>query len=460
MADRSGLGTLGRRLLVAFMLTALVGILVMVVGMLLTEQRVRSWTTADTRLEVAQALAAAAALHHEASGSWAGIELDVEEAGGNPQGLHAALRDADGVMVLGAPVGPNFDNRAVGAPVIVGDAQVGTVLVEQRSEAGPTPVEQLSHWWFLTAALVAGLASLVVAYLLARRMMRPIDGYIATARAFAAGDHSARPKDLGPPEFQDLTHALNAAADEIERSEAARRQLTSEVAHELRTPLAALQAGLEELRDGYVEPDRQTLSALHDQASRLGRIVADLSELSAAESESLQLHVEAMDLGEVMQMATATWQATLESAGLRVERVLPAGVVVLADRDRVHQIVGNLLANAALYCRPGDTVRLSVAAEGSQGVLRVADTGPGFRPDELDRVFERAWRGRAAEGTAGSGLGLPIVRALSQAHGGSVEIESEQGHGATVTLRLPLAPSRHSRHLPSDDPRSPQPTNW
>jgi two-component system sensor histidine kinase BaeS len=388
-------------------------------------------------VDVARTLAASAAVDYERAGGWAGVDLDAEQAGASAESLHLVVRDADGSIVLGGPVGPNFDNRAVGVPVVVGGKAVGTVLVEPRSATGPTPLESLSHWWFLTAALVAGLIALAVAYLLARRMMRPIDGYIATARAFAAGDHSARPTDLGPPEFQDLTRALSAAADEIERSETARRQLTDDIAHELRTPLAALQAGLEELRDGYLEADHQTLSALHDQAARLGRIVEDLSALAAAESMTLELHRRPLDLAEVVGLAVASWARTLQAAGISVEEDLPPGVIVHADADRVHQIIDNLLANAARYCRVGDSVHVSVAPDGKQGLLRVADTGPGFRAEELPVVFQRTWRGTASTGTRGSGLGLPIVRALAQAHAGTVEVTSVEGQGATITVRLP-----------------------
>jgi two-component system sensor histidine kinase BaeS len=306
---------------------------------------------------------------------------------------------------------------------------IGMLLAEDR----------LSHWWFLLSATAAGLAALAVAYALARRMVRPLDGYVATVAAFAAGDHAARPADPGPPEFQELIRALSAAADDIERSEAARRQLTDDIAHELRTPIAALQAGLEELRDGYLQADPQVLSALHDQATRLGRIVADLSALAAAESATLELHLRPLDLAEVVGLAAAAWAGTLQAAGLVVEQDLPEGVVVRGDADRVHQVVGNLLANAARYCRPGDTVRVSVAADREQGLVRVADSGPGFRAEELPLVFQRTWRGTSATGTRGSGLGLPIVRALAQAQGGTVAITSSPGHGATITVRLPMA---------------------
>jgi two-component system sensor histidine kinase BaeS len=248
-----------------------------------------------------------------------------------------------------------------------------------------------------------------------------------------------RPSDLGPPELRDLTEALNAAADEIERSEAARRQLTADITHELRTPLAALQAGLEELRDGFIEPDARTLASLHDQATRLGRIVGDLSALADAESDTIQLHREGLDLGEVAQLAAAAWEGTLLASGLAVEVDLPPGVEVVADRDRVHQMLDNLLANAAAYCHEGDVVRISVRSDGDTGVMCVTDTGPGFRAEDLPVVFERSWRGASSAGTQGSGLGLPIVRALAEAQGGTVQVESEEGKGATITVRLPVA---------------------
>lgn len=439
MGEGTRLGALGRRLFGALMLTAVTAIAVMLLGMVVTEARVQAALAADTRRDLASALAATVAADYDSAGSWDGLALDVEGAGGDPAAVHVILKDASGAIVLGGPVGPNFDRRAVSAPVVVNGKPVGTVLVEVRPESGAEVIERLSKRWFLASTVVALLVGAALAYILAKRMTRPIDGYIATARAFAAGDHSARPSDLGPPELRDLTQALTAAADEIERSEAERRRLTSDITHELRTPLAALQAGLEELRDGLAPADPATLAALHDQASRLGRIVSDLSGLAQAESHALELHREAMDLGEAVEMAAAAWRGTLQASGLSVEFDLSRGVEVVADRDRLHQILDNLLANAAAYCRPGDSVRVAVAAGGAEGLLQVVDTGPGFRAEDLPFVFERAWRGANAAGTQGSGLGLPIVRALAEAQGGSVQVESVAGRGATITVRLPMA---------------------
>ena len=314
---------------------------------------------------------------------------------------------------------------------------VGTVIPHLVADP-PHPDDAFSPGWLLVATMIAVLTATLLSAYFARRLTSPIDGYIETAKAFAAGDHSARPADLGPPEFADLTRALNAAADEIEDSERARRRLTADIAHELRTPLTALQAGLEELRDGYAPPDHATLAALHDQATRLGRIVNDLSELSAAETSGIQLQMDRVDLALVADLALAAREGSMASAGLLVDRELAPGVVVVADADRMHQVIGNLLANTVQYCRRGDRVVVRVMAGTDGGVLEVIDTGPGFRPEELPRVFDRAWRGVSADGTRGSGLGLPIVRALVAAQGGQVSVQSVEGHGATFRVVLPL----------------------
>jgi two-component system sensor histidine kinase BaeS len=303
------------------------------------------------------------------------------------------------------------------------------------------PHDPVSLVWLLAATFLAGVTAVVLSVLIARRVTNPVDGFIAAARAFAAGDHSARPPDLGPPELQDLTGALIAAADEVERAEATRRQLTSEIAHELRTPLSALQAGLEELRDGLVPADPDTLSALHDQATRLTRIVNDLSALAAAESASLELHVQPTNLGRIAALALAAHEGSLLAAGLQVVRDLESGVLVAADPDRVHQMAGNLVTNAELYCRRGDTVTVRVTRRGRSGVLEVSDSGPGFDEEDFPHVFERAWRGSNTSGTQGSGLGLPIVAALARAQDGSVQLSTTPGGGATFSVNLPLVDS-------------------
>ena len=316
---------------------------------------------------------------------------------------------------------------------------VGTV-VPHLPDRHLDPHDPVSLTWLLVATAIAVLTAVLLSIAIARRLSSPVEGYIATARQFASGDHSVRPDEYDvPPEFAELVGALVAVADEIERSEMLRRQLTADIAHELRTPLTALQAGLEELRDGLIPADTESLAALHAQATRLGRIVNDLTDLAAVESTGIHLQSTSVDLSDLVRQAVGIRTGRLASAGLRTEVDLVPAVLVQADPIRVLQVLDNLLANAALYCRPGDALVVRTLRDGDSGVVEVEDSGPGFRGEELPRVFDRAWRGHSADGTSGSGLGLPIVRALVNAQGGRVAVDSVEGEGATFTIWLPLA---------------------
>ena len=184
-------------------------------------------------------------------------------------------------------------------------------------------------------------------------------------------------------------------------------------------------------------PDARRLTSLHDQSLRLGRVVEDLAELAAAESAALSLRPADLDVAALVREVVDAHAATLRAAEVRVRRELADGVVVRADPDRLHQAIGNLLANAARYARPGDLVVVRVRVDGEQVVIEVADTGPGIPPEDLPHVFDRFWRGRTGAAVAGSGIGLAVVRELVAAHGGTVTAASGPEGGSTFTVRLP-----------------------
>ncbi|HZN19378.1 MAG TPA: histidine kinase dimerization/phospho-acceptor domain-containing protein [Micromonosporaceae bacterium] len=205
----------------------------------------------------------------------------------------------------------------VEAPVLVAGEQVGTVRLAFRT--GAAGGRAVAWSWVLGAALVALATALVVSWYVTGRLARPLATLAAAARRFAAGDRSARAGVRGPGELGEVASAFNAMADEVVRAETVRRQVAADVAHELRTPLAGLQAGLEELRDGLREPDPQRLAALHDQALRLGRVVDDLADLSAAEAAALSLRPAGVDLAGIAGAALAAQRPQLDAAGLRVD---------------------------------------------------------------------------------------------------------------------------------------------
>jgi two-component system, OmpR family, sensor histidine kinase BaeS len=447
---RRGLGPLGTRLLVAFVIVALSSVVVLVVAALVGTSRGLAAGQDERRQAGASAAASAAALAYTTAGGWAGADLAAADAAAAAAGARLLVRDATGAVVsapdgmgagMGLGLGPGGMNRAdvVVAPVVVDGVTVGTVYLGFGT--GSVAAEQQVAWtWILLAAVAALATAVAVAWLVTRRLSRPLVRLAAVARAFAAGDRAARAdeEDLAAPgELGELARAFDLAAEDVERSETSRGRMAADLAHELRTPLTALQAGLEELRDGYVAADPERLAALHTQSERLSRIVDDLAALSAAETAALSLHRAPLDLGDLVAEAVVAAAASTSAAGLEVRQALDRGVVVDGDEDRLHQVVGNLLANAARYCRAGDTVTVTVTTADGGAVLRVADSGPGIPAEDLTYVFDRLWRGRAD--TEGSGIGLAVVRELVEAHGGRVGVESDGRSGSAFTVSLPLS---------------------
>ena len=459
LASHAGLGPVGRRLMLAFVLVTAFSLVVVTAAAVVGVGRGLTASQDATRRSAATSSAAAAATAYAAAGGWPGVDLSqasavaeaagarlfVTSAAGQPVGAGrggaGGAGQGQGTQGQGGQggAGPAGGTGVVSAPVAVGGAQVGTVRLV-FPPASVTQARDVAWTWIGIAAAAALLLALAAGWFVTRWVTGPVLRTTRAARAFAAGDRTARTPAAGPGELAELGHAVNAMADAVVRSEREQRTLTADVAHELRTPLAALQAGLEELRDGFVEADPARLAALHDQALRLGRVVGDLAELSAAEAEAggASMRRTPVDLASLAADEVAARAPQLRAAGLDVDLHTAAGVAVLADPDRLHQVLGNLLANTARFCRPGDRVDVHVRAEAGRAVLEVVDTGPGIPPDELPHVFERLWRGREAAHVTGSGIGLAVAREIVTAHGGTIEVTSA-GRGTAVTVRLPAA---------------------
>jgi two-component system sensor histidine kinase BaeS len=461
-------GTLRTRLTLAFAAVAAAAIALVAGAAMIGTDRGLSAQFASDRQQFADRAADAAARAYLSGGGWDGADLGAALTVASGTGARVVIRELDGDVVattggqglgngmgygpgngmgmgygpgngMGMGKGRQGGNVLVSALVRAGGSTVGTVTLVYPPVA--STARPVAWTWVGAAAGVALAVALAAAWLITRMLTRPLAVLTTTARSFAAGDRSARTNLDAGGELGELAAAFDAAAAQIEHSERARRQLSADVAHELRTPLAALQAGLEELRDGLVPADAATLARLHDQTLRLGRVVTDLAELSAADAARLTLRRVAVDLADVAAAAAAEHEAPLRTAGLALSRDLEP-VTVDGDALRLHQVVGNLLQNCARHCRLGDTVTLTVRAvpgppggRGGQARLTVSDTGPGIPPQDLPNVFTRFWRGDGGGG--GSGLGMAIVRSLVEAHGGSVAVDSDGRTGTTVTVLLP-----------------------
>lgn len=443
-ANIFGLGALGTRLLLAFVVVAVSSVLVLTAAALIGVDRGVQAGQQSDRQQVADAAAAAAADAFQAAGGWEGADLTLATSIGEAAAARMVILDATGSTLASSSTvdgtpgsGGAMGSGAAVAEVVVDGTQVGSVRVAVSTMAA-SRVLDIAWSWILIAALVALAVAFIMSWVVTRSLVGPLQRMTEAARSFTAGDRQTRVTGSAPGELGVLAVAFNGMADEVVRSDRDRRNLTADVAHELRTPLAALQAGLEELRDGLVPPDPERLAALHDQSLRLGRVVADLAELSAVETAGPVLRETLVDLSTVASEEVALHESQLRAAGLSVSTDLPGPVLVRADVDRLHQAIGNVLANAARYCRPGDSVTLSLSHSDNDAVLEIVDSGPGIPAKDLPFVFDRLWRGEAARHIPGSGIGLAVVREIVWSHAGTVKVDAAPGGGTRVTIRLPV----------------------
>ena len=296
------------------------------------------------------------------------------------------------------------------------------------------------------AVVAAVLASLLGA-LIARRLATPLVRLEAAAAAVAAGDLAARSGVAArTDEIGSLGRSFDAMAADLERSETSRRRFFQDAAHEMKTPLAVIDATAAAVLDGVYPPDDRHLETIREQARILGRVVDDLRTISLADAGALPLVRAPVALGDVVSAVVAAFSAR---AGARSVSVVgepgPDPVVVDVDRDRLTQALAAFVDNAMRHSPPGSTVALRVTQPVSgMGRVEVVDQGPGVADADLPHLFDRFYQADAARNreTGASGLGLAIVRAIAEAHGGQVGVTNNATGGATFWLEVPLAPTR------------------
>jgi signal transduction histidine kinase len=288
-------------------------------------------------------------------------------------------------------------------------------------------------------AALAAVGALLLVQLLARGMTSPLREMASAASAMARGDYGRRVRATSRDEVGELARAFNAMAAELGDADRMRRELVANVSHELRTPLGALQALLENLADGVEAPDPAALRTALAQTERLGRLVAQLLDLSKLESGGLELAPVDFGIRELLEQAARECELGDRPVRLKV-CVEPGDLLTTGDPERLHQVVANLLDNAVRHSPPEGRVWLSAhAATGGRTTIVVADEGPGIPPEEAERVFERFHRTDAARATrdGGTGLGLAIARWIVDAHGGAIRAEPREPRGCRMVVEIP-----------------------
>jgi signal transduction histidine kinase len=344
---------------------------------------------------------------------------------------------------------PSLQGRMTeqGYPVLAGGRRVGTLQIGTYgpfyfSENEFLFIDALNRLllWVALGTVAAALAS---GLLISRRLSAPLAAVTASAGRIASGDYGVRLPVSSTREVRDLVEAINHLARSLGEQESLRKRLTSDVAHELRTPIATLRSHLEALIDGVWEASPDRLRGLHEETLRLGRLAEDLSTLSRYDREAMELKMNALALGELAGGVVALWQEPFRRKGvsLLLAAVPPeANTRIQGDREKLTQVLTNLLDNALSFTPPGGRVEVRLRRRPEGLELAVADTGAGIPAENLPHIFERFYRAdpSRARDTGGFGIGLSIVREIVRAHGGKVEAESSPGRGSEFRVFLPL----------------------
>ncbi len=288
-----------------------------------------------------------------------------------------------------------------------------------------------------------GAFSLILSFLfasvMAKRLSAPISRVITTAQMISKGYFDGRiTEQSSTKEIAQLTETINNLAETLENQEVLRKRLTADVAHELRTPLATLQSHMEAMIDGIWEPDAERLKSCHDEIMRISRLVGDLEKLARYESENLILTRTTFDISELIRHIIKNFESDFATKGIDV-RFTGETETVTADKDKISQVIVNLLSNALKFTQQGDVVEITVKGADDVTEITVKDTGMGIPPEDLPHIFERFYRADRSRNrlTGGAGIGLTITKAIIEAHKGSIQVRSKVGEGTEFIVSLP-----------------------
>jgi two-component system sensor histidine kinase BaeS len=450
---RPALSPLGLRLAAAFITVAVGGIVIFAVLTVTAAQRQITSLVHETHRDDAAAAAAA----YADAGGWSGADLSAVLAVAargqatltvlGPDGDVVAvpadeaarvLEEKEGIQVIDVP-----RDQPVRSTVVVDGATVGAIELNFPASHLPVPEEQVQDALWRTAivgAIVAIATAVAVALFVARRVSRPISALTEAAAELESGKRGVQVAlEDAPGELGTLSAVFDRMSRAVEREDALRRQVVRDVAHEVRTPLTILRGTTEALVDGVLPADPATLASLHDEVLLLSQLVGDLETLAAAEAATLHLDSHRTDLAEVARAAVELAGPAAADAELHLNaELVPAPIE--GDEARLRQVVINLIANALRYTPPGGRVEVRTEVRADRAILEVLDDGPGIDEEDLPRLFERFYRGKASVGTTGTGIGLAVAAELVTAHGGSIEAEDRSTGGARFQISLPVAP--------------------
>ncbi|HZU85850.1 MAG TPA: ATP-binding protein [Anaerolineaceae bacterium] len=475
------------KLSLAFLLVAVTATALLAITIRLTSSDRLSQLIIDQQLSGVEQILSN---YYTTNGSWKGIEsqwgdLEIPNSGATnnmmPMGrnMHGnfadrrnlfGLADAEGVVLIpidsdnprGTHLAPN--TLAEGSPLVINGQRVGTILITKQFP-GLNTEESLfldrTNQAIVLASLGALLVALIIGIFLSRSLTQPLKALTHAAQKIADGQLKQEVTVNSKDEIGQLAVTFNRMSQEVARANQQRRQMTADIAHDLRTPLTVIGGYVEAMRDDILQPTPERLDLIYSEIERLQAMVGDLRMLSQADAGELALHPQTIAPQSLLQRAAELFQHQAEQRGITLvvevdDQVSLPNIPV--DEARMMQVLDNLISNAFRYTPAGGKINLSARLYGSKVRLAVQDTGSGIPAEELSAIFERfyradpsrhsertLWDSESAQSGSQSGLGLAIVKALVEAQGGQIWAESQLGHGTTMIIEFPAQQSHPGR---------------
>ena len=449
------------KLALAFMAVGLAG--VVLVAVIVRRQTLLEFDRFIVDQYQAEMIARAGDYYTE-QGDWSGVEAVLRgrrgPGGSGPgKGRPVILTDADGKLIA-TTADDTYDDSYVGQvssdgratastdplPIEVDGTVVGYMQFldmaetqDLRETAEAAFLDRMSRA-ILISAIGAALLALVLGAALARTISRPVRELTDGTKALAAGDLGHQVPVRTADEIGQLAQSFNRMSADLAHSTQLRKQMTADIAHDLRTPLSVILGYSEALQDDKLPGTPEVYGAMHRQAQHLNRLIEDLRTLSLADAGQLSLQRRAVRPSDLLEHAAIAYLPQAEERGVQLSVTADVAPSISVDPDRLVQVIGNLVGNALRHTPDGGHVQLAAALAGPRVVLSVTDDGPGIPADDLPHIFERFYRGDKARVDDGaSGLGLAIARSLVEAHGGQIGVENVATGGARFTIALPLA---------------------
>ena len=445
--------SISSKLIIAFLSIGIVSVLaIAVTAFFSTRAEFIRFLTDQTQTDIVTRLSD---YYHE-YGSWERVDSlfiygnDAQEPGPHRRPPFALTNASGRVIIPSGPYrrGETLSDAALkeGIAITEDDKVIGYFIpVRAPFEGQPREIEfiQRINRLLLYGALIGAVIALVLGVFLSRSLTRPIRELTRATHAVSEGDLSQQVPIRSNDELGELAQAFNKMSSELSRSVNARRQMTADIAHELRTPLSLILGHAEAVHDGVLLPSPENFEIIREEATRLEHLVNDLRILSLADAGELSISLQTVEPQRLLQDVASSYQYRAQQKDISIEMEIGSPLSnIEVDPGRMTQVLTNILDNALRHTPEGGMIVLSGRELGDQIELAIQDSGPGLKKEDLDRIFNRFYRtdaSRQRDGAfpGGSGLGLAIARSIVQAHDGQISAESEEGKGLRIVIVLP-----------------------